>query len=99
MESNKLRICKMNENDWFAGYSLNECIEVCTEYYKQSGVIDNVIEDPRELTEEEMDKLVYTDVDGEFGPAGEKYSFRKALELTLEITKEIPPFMFATEDY
>jgi len=95
-----VNVYKMNNCiDWWAGESLEECVIDIEDYYLEViGDTEEAVECPRILTEEEMDKLIYIDEDGEFGDTREKYTFRQALENLLKMGLK-PPFMFASQEY
>lgn len=74
-----MKIFKMNDCDWWMAPTLEEAVADIKEYY---GVdeFDFTENEPRELTEEEMDRIMFRGEDGE--PV---HSFREELRQRVEL--------------
>src|SRR5882724_4024653 len=78
------RIFRMNDCEWFAGSDIESCIKTYfTEYLSEDDTPENreeYLDEAEELSDAEMDRLKFTDIEGEWGLAGTQYTFREALE-------------------
>ena len=91
-----IKVYKINGCDWYAGFDMESAIEQAC---KDTGLDrEELIEDPHELSAEDMDRLIF--VDEEEDDQGEKrrYTFRQQLNNYI-INGEKPPFMFASTEY
>jgi hypothetical protein len=89
-----IKVFRINDCDWWAGASLDECIAA---YIADTGDED-LIEDARELTDEEMEKFFFVeDEEDEDFRQGDKKPFRQKLE---EMVRDGRPFplMFASTE-
>jgi hypothetical protein len=91
----------MNDCDWFAGTDLESCI-VCylTEYVSNVDTPENrteYLDDPYELSDATIDRLKFTDVEGEWGDRNKEYTFREALENMIKAGVRFPAFFASTE--
>jgi hypothetical protein len=84
-----MKIFAMNDTDWIAGNSLEDC----TDYYKNLYVGDEQeVVDARELTEDDLDSLTYFDSDEDVSR-----SFREELERLIANQASFPRFFATTE--
>lgn len=91
-----MRVFRMNDCDWWMARSLDEAK---ADYISQTGSTeDELCPDARELTEEELDRLRFTDTDEYERPIGKTCSFRKELQRRIDagVTR---PGMFASTEY
>lgn len=90
------RVFRMDDCDWWVARSLEEAK---ASYQHQTGVDDESIEDARELTEQEMDKLHFVDVDDRERPVKKsRRTFR--VELAQRVGAGLSkPELFACTEY
>lgn len=69
-----VKVFKMNECDWWVAKDIDSAIKA---YLADSGVSREDIPDVRELTDEEMDRMMYLPADDE---SGNSLTFRQVLE-------------------
>lgn len=94
IKNQNIKIYRISDYDWFAGSSLEECKKLAIESF---GYDEDGFEDPREITEQEMDSLFFIE-DIYEGPQGEKKSFRQ--KLNEMIVEDVGfPDIFATTEY
>lgn len=94
----EIKIFQMNDCDWWAADSLESAIQDCMEQYGYTR--EQVEEDePRELTDEELDSLQYTDDPSD--SEAETRTFREQLKvMQQEPEKYTPhPCLFASTEY
>ena len=86
-----MKIFAITDCEWWAGETLEESV---ADYSKQTGISpeDSSFGEPYELTDEEMDSMVFTDDDGQ------KRSFRDQL-LAMEASGVKFPTFFAMTEY
>lgn len=89
-----MKIYKLNDCDWWVGPTLQACID---DYIAECGDPE-AIDDPSELTDEELDTLQFTDTDEEDTPIGKKRSFREQLAIEIEQGGTFPR-LFATTEF
>lgn len=89
-----MKIFKLNDCDWFAAGTLEEAI-LCAK--TECGYDDDSIEDPHELTDEEMDRLQYRFTDDYDRPLA-SMSFRAALAKRIADGERFP-YMFASTEH
>lgn len=86
-----MKIYAMNDCDWVAAESLDEAIAFYKEWVNDD---DECLEDPGEVIDSEMDRLIFTDEDYHT-----KRTFREELVL-LEANPEVKfPLLFASTEY
>lgn len=90
-----MKICQINDCDWWIGESLDACIG---DYIANYCDADGVEEDAHELTDAELDSLIFTDVDSDEQPTGIKYTFREQLAIEIAAGGKFPR-MFASTEY
>lgn len=90
-----MKIFQINDCDWWVGESLDACIG---DYIANYCDADSVDEDARELTDEELDSLFFTDTDCDERPTGFKRTFREQLAVEIAAGGEFPR-MFASTEY
>lgn len=99
------RVFKMDDCDWWMARTLDEAR---TSYKHETGVDDEMIEDARELTDEEMDKLTFVDVDENERPDSKtRRTFREELRQRVELHERLraehgiepKPELFACTEY
>lgn len=87
-----MKIFSMNECDWYVGETLESCVADYHIYFSDD------TEEARELTEEELNKLIFIDTNEDEYPTGDKRTFRE--QLAIEIEKGGPfPRLFATTEH
>lgn len=90
-----MKIIAMNDCDWWVGESLEACVK---DY--QTNIEDDPIytEDACELTDDDLDRLFFTDVDEDERPTGIKRTFREQLAIEIAAGGKFPR-MFASTEY
>jgi hypothetical protein len=86
-----IKVYQLNEFEWWAAATLADAI---ADWKKWTGLTDDELEDPRELTAEEMRELVYVDPDDDYA----KRPFAEELQARLDAGLEFPQ-PFATTEY
>lgn len=81
----------MNETDWMAGVDLESCIQKYLADYAGDFTREQVLDDPDELSDAQMDRFVFADDDGE------KRTFREQLALMVAGGVTFPEFFASTE--
>lgn len=89
-----IHIYRLNDFEWFAGPSLQAAIAKWKEY---TGCCDEELDDPRELSDEEMDRLTFVHAD-EYERPFRKQTFRAELAEQIAAGVTFPEF-FATTEY
>ena len=90
-----VKVFRLNDCDWYAGSSLQECIEHCV---KETGFAreDAADSDARELTDAEMERLKF--IDGEPGDkAAPRITFKERLAQMVAEGTTFPCFFASTE--
>lgn len=89
-----MKIYRMNECDWWIGESLEACKD---DYAREYGDPD-AADDARELTDEELDRLMFRDDEGE-DSAGfpQRRSFREQLAIEIDDGGTFPRLFASTE--
>lgn len=87
----KIKIFQLNDCDWWAGEDLKSVKKV---YAEEVDSDSDLTEDARELTEKEMNELVFADETG----SGNGRSFKDQLKRLIDNGQEFPCF-FATSEY
>ncbi|HLO65306.1 MAG TPA: hypothetical protein VK165_20275 [Azonexus sp.] len=90
-----MKIFQMNDCDWWIGESLAACTADIIEY---TGDPDCVEFDAHELTDHELDTLIFTDCDQDEVPTGMKRTFREQLAIEIAAGGKFPR-MFACTEY
>ena len=99
------RVFKMDDCDWWMARTLEEARE---SYKHETGVDDEAIEDARELTDAELDKLTFVDTDERERPLRKsRRSFREELRQRVEFHQRLKaeygieprPELFASTEY
>lgn len=91
-QSQRIRIFALNDCDWYAGADLESCIQDYLEM--TSAAREDVIENPHELDDEAMDRLVFVD---DTGDTTVRRSFREQLDRMIAEGVEFPNFFASTE--
>jgi hypothetical protein len=86
-----MHIYQMNEYDWIVAKTLEQAIA----FYGDN----TTLEEEHELDDEELDLLRFIDVDGEYGAAGQSYTFREAFALVQAHDSPTEPYYFASTEY
>lgn len=94
-----IKIYRMSEFDWVAAETLKDAVQ-CLADILNSGKIDKnfereYLDKPRELTDEEMDTLVFQDEIG--NNRSKKRTFRKELEKRIKSKTKFPE-LFAVQE-
>jgi hypothetical protein len=96
-----VKVYHMNDCEWFAGEDLESCIKYYfEEYIGEDDTPENreeYLNDAEELSEAEMDRLKFTDIEGEWGERDKQYTFREALDKMIAEGTEFPCFFASTE--
>ncbi|MDO9365160.1 MAG: hypothetical protein Q7T58_02290 [Methylotenera sp.] len=87
-----MKIFEMNDCDWVVGESLEQ---IKLAYLKDYG--ENA-EYAMELTDSELDTLIFTDCDENETPTGGKRTFREQLEIEVAAGGTFPRLFASTED-
>jgi len=87
---NKVKVFKLNDYEWYAGYDLESCIELAMQMTGMSR--EEVIDDPFEETQERLDTLIFYDEEND-----EKRSFSEELRIIIESEEQLPTFFAGTE--
>ncbi len=99
------RVFKMDDYDWWLARTLQEARQ---SYQHETGVDDDAIKDARELTDEELDRLTFVDMDeGERPVIESRRSFREELRQRIELREHLKaehgiepqPELFASTEY
>ena len=88
---NEVKIFAMNDCDWMAGYDLESVTLAYAKLFDCSGEVD----DPHELTAEEMDRFRFDDGDTE--DMDEWPTFTEALAKLVADGQKFPCFFASTE--
>lgn len=90
---NGIKIFKINDCDWFAAKTLELAIECAKSEFDYT---ENGIEDPCELTDEDVDRLQFYLTDDDDNPV-KTVSFRDALVIKIA-QGETFPYIFASTE-
>jgi len=82
---NGIKVFKMNDCDWWAGATLEECVADYPD--------EDTIEEPAELTDEEMNEFIYA----EDHYCDTQKSFRQKLEEMVKAGEQFPRAFASTE--
>lgn len=85
-----MKIFRMNDCDWMIGPTLEECIAYFQEEYS------GTVEDARELTDEELDTLIFCDSNVHDIPVARR-TFRKQIQIEVANGGSFPRFFASTE--
>lgn len=96
------RVFRVTDCEWWFARTLEEAIADCK---RETGVDDDYFDEAHELTEEELDRLQFTD-DPE-DPLSARRSFREELAARIELQRELltahgialRPELFASTEY
>jgi SpoVK/Ycf46/Vps4 family AAA+-type ATPase len=83
----------MDDCDWYAAASKEDAIAA---YIEQVGEFDD--SDMYQLSDEQLDRLEYTDADENENPTGEKRTFREQLAREVAAGTQFP-CLFASTEY
>lgn len=90
-----VKIFQLNDCDWWIGPSLEACKKDYVENYCDA---EDIQEDAHELSDEELDRLVFVDCDEDERQTGVKRTFRE--QLKVEVAKGGAfPRMFASTEF
>lgn len=95
-----MKIFQVNDIDWFAGENADDCFKLLKEMgMYDDGDIQAMKDDgyPVELTDEDMDRLVFVD-DVYDNLKSNKRTFREELQRRINAGEEFP-CMFASSEY
>lgn len=88
--SQLIKLFEMNDCDYYAGATIEECIAA---YMKEFNVSGEYVESAREVTAEQMSTLVFYD-----DVLNSRHSFQEQLNLMIQSGRQFPCF-FATTEY
>jgi hypothetical protein len=88
-----MKICQLNDYDWWIG----ESFEACVRDYQSNIAEDGVEDDAHELCAEELDHLIFSDCDEDERPTGVKRTFREQLAIEVAAGGEFPRMFASTE--
>jgi len=91
-----VKVFAMNKYDWMAGESLESATEMYLKEYADGLPADEALDNPRELTEELLDRLRFHDADAD-GPESHR-TFRQELDRRVAAGETFPCF-FANAVY
>jgi hypothetical protein len=86
-----MRVFAMNDCDWVAAETLEDAIKTYAQMIGTGFDPEDDLSDPHALTDEQMDKLMFTDEDEK------KRTFREQLNRMIEAGEELPGFFATTE--
>ena len=92
-----MRVFRLNECDWWMARSL---IEAKADYLATFGPMpeDEAFDDPRELSDADLDRLQFVDTDVDENPIkGSRRSFREELQQRIEAGANWPQHFASTE--
>lgn len=87
-----VKIFQVNDYEYWAGETLEETTKACLEEW---GMEEEALDEPHEITDEEMDTLTVTDDEG---PERRTIPFRQALNELVAGGQEFP-CLFAANDW
>ena len=96
MKYNSMKIYKVNQEYWFAAPDAASAVEEARGFMLSIGDEMPVWDEPKELTEAELDSHTYDEERDE--DSGEKHTFRSKLAEMVE-AGEKSPCIFASRDY
>lgn len=88
-------IFQLNDYEWWIGPSLEACVKQALEDWKLTA--EDGLEDPHELTDEELDRLIFEDDDGTDERPNSKRTFRAELDIRMAAGKVGPCIFAGTE--
>ncbi len=91
-----MKIFAITDVEWFIGATLEDCIKEFQENY--AGHDPELVAGAREVTEEELDTLLFTDSDENERPTGEKRTFREQLAIEIANGGDFPR-LFGTSEW
>jgi hypothetical protein len=94
---NGIKIFQMDMCDWWAGRSLEECIAAWPEHYREEFSLEVADPEPHELTDAEIDRLVFVEDDGARLREGAEKPFRQKLQEMIAEGATFPTFFASTE--
>ncbi len=85
-----IKVYKLNDYEWYAGESMQECIDwVVKNFGDEDNKEDIISEDAHEVLEAQMNTLIFVDDDGN------KMTFKQQLDKMIESGEKFPcPFAF-----
>ncbi len=86
-----MKVFQMNDCDWMIGLSLIDCKRAYLRDYCED------TDEARELDEEELDTLIFTDCDENETPSGIKRTFREQVQVEISACGEFPRLFASTE--
>lgn len=89
-----MKIYQMNDCDWMVGASMEVCVAA---YLKDYGSDDSIHEDAHELSDNELDSLVFNDMDENETLLGTKRTFREQLAREVLSGGAFPRIFASTE--
>lgn len=95
-----MKVYKINDYEWISARSLEEGLAW---YLSDTGLSPDEAFDssfrPTALDEEAMSKMTFVDGEGDFGKEGATYSFKEALDLSVDQRRNQEPFSFAGTEW
>lgn len=91
-----MKIFRLTDYEWWIGETLESCVADYIENY--TGDPDTVDDDAHELTDDQLDTLIFTDTDENERATGEKFTFREQLAREVAVGGRFPR-MFASTEY
>lgn len=89
-----MKLFCMNDCDWMIGPTLAACLDV---YLKDYGDCDSIAEDSHELSDAELDSLIFSDMDENEHLFGTKRTFREQLAIEIASGGTFPRLFASTE--
>ena len=89
-----MKVFQMNDCDWMAGETLEECKAEYLSGFWHGATEEDAFDDPRELTDAEMDKKIF--VDNEAEPEVRR-TFREQLAHIIAKGETFPTFFASSE--
>lgn len=90
-----MKIVQLNDCDWWVGESLDACKKDYLENYVDDE--DSIDDDAHELSDSELDALMFVDCDENERPTGAKRPFREQLAIEIASGGKFPRLFASTE--
>jgi hypothetical protein len=89
-----MKIFSMNDCDWMVGLTMEACRDA---YLKDYGDCDSIDKDAHELSDTELDNLIFSDMDENEKLLGSKRTFREQLAIEIASGGVFPRLFASTE--
>lgn len=89
-----MNIYQLNDCDWWVGPSIDACKK---DYADNYGDADSIDDGAHELSDEELDRLIFVDRDEDERETGVRRTFREQLAVEIADGGEFPRLFASTE--